>query len=274
MSDWKSSCGKARILCGDANVRLAELPDGSVHLVLTSPPYDALREYGGHSWDFFTIATEISRLLCDGGMLCWNVGAQVVDGSESLAPFKQAIFFVEQCGLRLHDTMLYAKTNGAKPDPTRYNQSFEYVFVLAKGKPRAVNLIRDKPNVTAGRTALGKWTVRQADGTMKEREYRKEAAEFGVRPNIWVGLTRGQEEICQALPHPAMMPQWLARDLIISWSDRGNMVCDPFLGSGTTSIASVALERLSIGVELNPEYCAMAQKRIEHELSQTLLALT
>ena len=249
------------IRCGDAAEQLRLLPDSSVHLVVTSPPYGTIRNYGGHVWNFKSVAVEVARILYDGGVICWNVGAEVVNGSESLEPFKQAIFFVEDCGLRLHDTMLYGKTNGSKPDVTRYNQCFEYIFIFSKGKPRAVNLIRDKPNVTAGRTALGKWTVRQKNGEMKQREYRKQAAEFGVRPNIWVGLTRGQEEVCQALPHPAMMPQWLAKDLILSWSNSGDVVCDPFLGSGTTAIAAIELGRSCIGIEIHEPYCELARQR-------------
>ena len=251
-----------RIICGDAAAVLRTLPEASVQCVVTSPPYDDLRTYGRKEtvFDFPAVAMALESVLCDGGVICWNVGAQVVDGSESLAPFKQAIFFVEQCGLNLHDTMLYAKTNGSKPDPTRYNQSFEYVFVLSKGKPRAINLIRDKPNVTAGRQALGRWTVRQRDGSMKEREYRKEAAEFGVRPNIWVGLTRGQEDICQSQPHPAMMPRWLARDMILSWSNEGDTVLDPFCGSGTTLRQAMETGRGAIGIDLSTEYCELTER--------------
>lgn len=136
------------ILHGDSVEQLRTLPAESVQLCVTSPPYDKLRTYGGHSWDFEGTARELFRVLTAGAIVCWNVGAQVVDGSESLTPFKQAIYFVEQCGFRLHDTMLYAKLNGAKPDCQRYNQCFEYVFILSKGKPTTVNLIKDKPNIT------------------------------------------------------------------------------------------------------------------------------
>lgn len=170
------------------------------------------------------------------------------------------LILVEQCGFRLHDTMLYAKLNGARPDAIRYNQCFEYIFILSKGKPRTVNLIRDKPNITAGKTALGRWTVRQRNGEMKEREYRKEAEEFGVRPNIWVGNTRGQEDVCQSQPHPAMMPKWLARDLILSWSNLGDVVLDPMAGSGTTGQEAIGLGRRAIMIESNPDYIPLIEQ--------------
>jgi DNA modification methylase len=229
---------------------------GSVHLIVTSPPYDDLRaaSYGGKgSWNFQHTARGISDVLCDGGVCCWNVGDSVIDGSESLTSFKQAIYFVEECGLRLHDTMIYEKCNFSNPSSNRYHQMFEYVFILSKGSPRCFNPIKDKPNAWAGTGTFGKNTIREADGTMGERK-RNIVTEFGQRGNVWKGKTRGQEEMCNALPHPAMMPKWLARDLIISWSNEGDTVLDPFAGSGTTPAAALNLGRNAVAIEANPEY--------------------
>ncbi len=260
------------LIHGDNVQEMSKISTQSIDLVVTSPPYDNLRTYGGKcEWDFKGVAYEIYRVLKPGGVCCWNVGDAVVDGSETLTAFKQAIYFKDNAGFRVHDTMLYAKTNGAKPDTTRYNQCFEYIFVLSKGKPVTANLIKDKPNVTAGKTALGRWTVRQKDGSMQEREYRKSAMEFGVRPNIWVGLTRGQEEACQALNHPAMMPKWLARDLILSWSNPGETVLDPFCGSGTTVLEAHKAQRVGVGIDSNADYIALAKQTLERETAQTML---
>lgn len=172
----------------------------------------------------------------------------MIDGSESLTSFKQAIFFVEQCGFRLHDTMIYEKGNFSNPSSTRYHQVFEYVFVLSKGAPRCFNPIKDKVNTYAGTGTYGKNTLREADGTMGERK-RNIITEFGQRGNVWRGKTRGQEEMCTSLPHPAMMPFWLARDLIISWSNEGDTVLDPFGGSGTTAQACLGIGRNAVLIE-------------------------
>lgn len=230
-----------KVITGDSREKLAELPADSIECCVTSPPYDSLRSYGGHSWDFEGTARELYRVLMPGGVLCWNVNDSTMDGSETLTSCEQKIFFRRECGFSIHDTMIYEKSNGSKPNPLRYNQVFEYVFILSKGRPRAVNLIRDKPNVTFGKSVFGKHTMRERDGSMSVRKKRLIAAEFGVRGNVWKGNTRGQEEICQELPHPAMMPRWLARDLILSWSNPGDTILDPFAGSGTT--AQQALEK-------------------------------
>ena len=251
------------VLIGDARERLREITRG-VQLVVTSPPYDDIRTYGGIEWTwetFTTIANELYRVLAPGGVLCWNVNDATTDGSETVTSCKQKIYFREACGFLIHDTMIYAKSNGSKPNPRRYNQVFEYIFVLSKGRPSTVNLIRDKPNVTAGKAVFGKHTMREKDGSMTVRNNRIVAAEFGVRGNVWHGNTRGQEEVCRALPHPAMMPKWLARDLIASFSNPGDVVLDPMAGGFTTCVAALELGRRAIGIEINPEYCELGRQQ-------------
>lgn len=251
------------IYCGDAAHKLVNVGTESIPLVVTSPPYDDARKgaYDVLDWPTFTdIARELHRVLVAGGILCWNVNDMVVDGSETLTSCKQKIFFVEQCGFRCHDTMIYEKSNGSKPDPTRYNPCMEYIFILTKGKPRCFNPIKDKPNVTAGKPCFGKHTMREKDGTMSVRNDRKVAAEFGTRSNVWKGLTRGQEDAGLNLGHPAMMPKWLARDLIISFSNPGNTVLDPMGGSGTTAMMALQNGRHAILIDRNPDYTALARE--------------
>lgn len=244
-----------RIVLGLSEHELLTMASESVHLVVTSPPYDNQRTYDGHNeWDFEVIAKEIHRILVPGGVLCWNVNDSTVEGSETLTSCRQKIYFRERCGFLIHDTMIYEKSNASKPNPRRYNQCFEYVFVLSKGIPRTVNLIQDKPNVTAGKGVFGRHTMREANGSMTVRRPRLVAKEFGVRSNVWRGNTRGQEDVCQALPHPAMMPKWLARDLILSFSNEGDTVLDPMAGSGTTGKMALENGRNAILIERNEGY--------------------
>lgn len=259
------------ILYGDCVERMGEpwASTGSIPLVVTSPPYDDLRTYGGHSWDFETTALELYRVLCDGGVCCWNVGDSVVDGSETLTSAKQKIFFRE-IGFRIHDTMIYEKTNFSQPSHNRYHQLFEYVFVLSKGRPRTFNPIKDKRNIWSGTGTFGRNTQRGTDGRMVNK-VRNIIEPFGMRGNVWRGNTRGQEDICQSTDHPAMMPKWLARDLIISWSNPGDTVLDPFAGSGTTGRAALEQGRKAILIEINEDYLPV----IERSCNVTLgLALT
>ncbi len=248
------------ILEGDCCNRIREISDSSVHCVVTSPPYDDLRAYGGHPWNFEEIACQIYRVLCVGGVLCWNVGDSVIDGSETLTSLRQAIHFKDAVGFNVHDTMIYEKTNFGNPSHNRYHQMFEYVFIFSKGRPRVFNPIKDKRNAYAGAGTFGKNTFREADGTSGERT-RNIIAEFGMRGNVWRGVTRGQEDCCQGAEHPAMMPNWLAKDLILSWSNPGDLIADPFAGSGTTGVAALELGRRTVLIEANPEYITLIRRQ-------------
>lgn len=252
----------SRCIIGDCLTVLPTLEAGSVQLVVTSPPYDELRAYGGYVFDFERVARELSRVLCDGGVICWNVGDSVIDGSETLTSSKQKIFFREQCGLRIHDTMIYEKLNFSSPEKVRYHQTFEYLFILANGAPRCFNPIKDRPNIWAGQGAYGVATKRQVDGSMSPvKRTVQTITDFGQRTNVWRGKTAGQETVCGHQEHPAMMPFWLARDLIQSWSNPGDLVLDPMFGSGTTGRAAELLGRKWIGIEVNPAYAELSRDR-------------
>jgi site-specific DNA-methyltransferase (adenine-specific) len=187
----------------------------------------------------------------------------MINGSESLTHARQGIYFVDECGFNLHDTMIYEKSNFSHPEKVRYHQAFEYILVLSKGSPRAFNPIRDKKNATAGCVGnLGVNTFTEKDGSKSVRS-KKITAEYGMRLNVWKGNTRGQEDMCTVLKHPAMMPKWLARDLILSWSNTGDTIIDPFAGSGTTTIAAESLNRNSVSIEINPSYIQMMQEQMQ-----------
>lgn len=249
------------VIHGNAPDELAKLPDKSVHMIVTSPPYDDLRTYGGHKFDFEAIAIQLSRVLVKGGVCCWIVGDGVIKRSETLTSCRQKIFFHDKCGLLVHDTMIYKKRNFSHPEKTRYHQTFEYIFVFSKGPPKTFNPIRDRKNITAGCVGnLGINTLTERDGSKSVRS-KKINASFGMRHNVWEGNTRGQEEMCIALKHPAMMPKWLARDLILSFSNPGDVILDPMAGSGTVGQEALALERKSILIEANQAYLPLIQKR-------------
>lgn len=242
------------IRCGDSVEELRKIGTGTIELAVTSPPYNDLRLYAGHTWDFEETARELYRVLCGGGVLCWNVKDSIVDDSESLTTAKQRIFFREECGFRIHQTIIYQKRNFSHPDASRYHDVFEYVMVLSKGKLRAWNPIEDRKNLTAGCIGnLGVNTFTERDGSKSERS-KGVTREIGKRHNVWLGNTRGQEDMCEKLPHPAMMPKWLAHDLILSYSNTGDTVLDPFGGSGTSAREAIQLGRKAIIIDINPDY--------------------
>jgi DNA modification methylase len=255
------------IICGDNVETMATFPDASIDLVVTSPPYDNLRTYGGHSWEFEGVAQQLWRVIKPGGVVVWVVADATIDGSETGTSFRQAVRFME-IGFRLHDTMIYQKTNGPFPEKARYNQTTEFMFVLSKGKPNAFNPIIDKPNSTAGNRTPA-MHARQPDG--RNAEIKAGAgyiAEFGMRGNAWLYYVGGQSESKDRInaKHPATFPSKLARDHILSWNNEGDIVLDPFNGSGTTTKMAREMGRRWIGIEVNEEYCEIARKRLAQKL--------
>jgi site-specific DNA-methyltransferase (adenine-specific) len=225
-------------------------------LTVTSPPYDNLRTYNGYTFDFETIAKQLYRVTKDGGVLVWVVGDATIDGSETGTSFKQALYFKE-IGFNLHDTMIYQKNGVAYPDKTRYWQTFEYMFVFSKGKPKTINQISDKKNKLFGTKFYGH--DRDADGTLKKKwGYGHSVKEFSVRTNIWTDMHNDRYT-----GHPAPFPEDLAGDHILSWSSENDNVLDCFMGSGTTGKMSILNKRNFIGIEISQEYMEIAQKRIK-----------
>lgn len=239
------------------------IPDASIDLVVTSPPYDNLRTYGGHTWDFEGVAQQLWRVIKPGGVVVWVVADATIDGSETGTSFRQALRFME-IGFRLHDTMIYHR-QAASPANTggRYWQNFEYMFVLSSGSPAATNLLRDKKNTY---TRSGSNAKRQVDGSVSfATKTTIENGEFGYRENIW-RFACGGGLMGDNGDHPATFPEALARDHIMSWSNEGDIVLDPFSGSGTTIKMARLMGRKGIGIEIHQEYYEIAVERLRQRL--------
>lgn len=237
----------------DCLVTMASMRDESVDLVVTSPPYDNLRTYNGYSFDFESVAQELSRVLKPGGVIVWVVGDATISGSETGTSFRQALHF-KSLGLNLFDTMIWEKT-GRLPTQDRYYAIFEYMFIFSKGKPKSLNFICDHKNVKSGQ-------VREKDATINKGKRIKGngtfvTKEFSRRPNIWKIHNPSNKT-----GHPAIFPLQLAEDHVITWSNEGDLVYDPFAGSGTTGLAAKKLNRLFIGSEISSEYAEIANNRI------------
>lgn len=248
----------------DAVEGLIKIPSKTVSLILTSPPYDSLRDYKNKKeFNFKDICLQAERVLVKGGMLVWIVNDQYEKGSRTLTSFKHAIFMKEVCGFDIHDVMIYEKHNFSNPSRNRYHQIYEYMICASKGKPKTFNPIKDKPNKYAGSKVWGKNTVKQKDGSRKERPA-KMYAEFGMRSNIWRVKTYVHNADGKlASKHPAPFPLTLAEDHIRTWTNEGDLVVDPLMGSGTTLIAADKLNRKYIGIDDNPEWIKIAKERFK-----------
>lgn len=248
---------------------MAKMPDEFVDLTVTSPPYDNLRTYGNsldcsdkwgdHLWKL--IIKELYRVTKQGGLVVWVAGDGVIKGSETGTSFRQALWALE-CGFNLHDTMIYQKNSYPFPMSTRYYQVFEYMFVLSRGKPLTVNLLKQE----------GVWkqknkqsaTTRNTDGTTARLKY-ETGKDFRTKDNIWkfnTGYMRSSKDK-DSFKHPAIFPEQLAHDHIISWSNEYDLVYDPFMGSGTTAKMAILTNRNYVGSEINEKYVQIAQTRID-----------
>jgi DNA modification methylase len=240
---------------GDNCDVMGAMPRDCIDLVVTSPPYDDLRTYGGHSWDFYGVAWQLKRVLKPGGVIVWVVADATVDGSETGTSMEQALHF-KRLGLNLHDTMIYeAAGTGAKGSNLAYWQGWEYAFVISSGKPRVFNPIGTGQRISTGgqrRKPCGE----SKTGARIVEEFRESR-----RPNIW-RYAVGNASRDDSGEHPAPFPESLARDHILSWSNPGDVVLDPFAGSGTTLKMAKENERRAIGIEINEAYCEIAANRL------------
>ena len=250
-----------KLLNGDCLELMKNIPDGSVDLTVTSPPYDNLRTYNGNigqwSFDKFkAIAEQLYRVTKEGGVVVWIVADKTENGSETGTSFRQALWFMER-GFNLHDTMIWRKPNAMpQVDKTRYTQCFEYMFIFSKGKPKTFNPIKT-PCKYAGKflktTNKNPESIKSSHGNVVN----KERIAFNIFDYVVAGTNYG---------HPAIFPERLAEDHILSWSNEGDTILDCFMGSGTTGKMAVLNNRNFIGIELDKGYFDIAKQRIEEAI--------
>ena len=245
-----------------------KMRENIVDLTITSPPYDNLRNYNGYSFNFEDIAQQLYRVTKTGGILIWIVGDKIHKG-KSLTSFEQGLFF-QKIGFRMHDVMIYKKKNTPFMRSNAYTNCFEFMFVLAKGKPKTFNPLKQK-TVRNGYEMLT--FNKKADGINKKNW--KELKKLKTKNNIWeyaVGLG-GTTSDKIAFQHPAVFPEKLAEDHILSWSNKGDIVFDPMCGSGTTCKMATLHDRKFIGVDISKTYIDIAKKRVNFSKRNIQLTL-
>jgi site-specific DNA-methyltransferase (adenine-specific) len=233
---------------------MSRMSDNFIDLTVTSPPYDGLRVYNGYSFPFEEIAKELYRVTKVGGVLVWVVADQTIEGNESGTSFKQALYFKE-IGFNLGDTMIWRKVNPFNFGSNHfYPQSFEYMFVFTKGKLKTSNLIRDREVKSKGMTFI---EIHRRGDYMERGKSVRTLDELGKKHNVWDIPVQSVEN------HPAPFPEKLVSDHIVSWSNKGELVYDPFMGSGTTAKMSILNLRNWIGSEISEEYVSLANERLK-----------
>jgi DNA modification methylase len=242
---------------GDCLEVMKTFEDNSFDLVLTSPPYDTLRNYGGYVFDFYSTAKEIFRVAKEGGVVVWVVGDATNKGSETCTSFKQALYFKE-IGFNLHDTMIWYKSN---PMPhiaqNRYTPAFDYMFVFSKNKPKYTQMLR-VPTKYAGQVIKTHTTNPES---IRRPNKHKATKSTRIKHNVWNCVLAGTN-----YGHPAIFPLRIAHDHVLSWSRVQDSVLDPFMGSGTTLVAAKQLGRKAVGIEISEKYCAIAKDRLAQDM--------
>lgn len=270
-----------QIIHGDNVEVLKTFPDSCIDLTVTSPPYDILdedwkvidgqRKYRGYSWNFPELAKQLYRVTQTGGVVVWVVNDMVKDGSEQGIPFRQALYF-KSIGFRIHDTMIYEKANYFMNSETnRYTQVFEYMFVFSKGAPKTHNIIYDIKTKTHGVTYKSRHTDKNSDELYYDKV--KTVKPNRKRTNIWafnVGYMQSSDDKV-SFEHPAIFPEDIPEGHITTWSNEGDVILDPFAGSGTTLKAAEKLNRRWVGIEISKEYIEIANKRLAPLMNQSRL---
>lgn len=255
---------------GDCIEYMQKMEPNSIDLTVTSPPYDDIRNYENTlKWDwniFESVVDNLYNITKEGGVVVWIVNDATIDGSETGNSFIQALYF-KDCGFNLHDTMIYQKEN---PVPTggstRYFQAFEYMFVFSKGTPKTFNpiMVKRTNKWNDKRISRNKSFVRDKDGNFDSRQVDLNLNQPVKNRNVWTvpvgGGISAEEKI--AFKHPAIFPEKIAEDHILSWSNDGDVIFDPFTGSGTTGKMALKNNRSFIGTEIVPEYYAIAEERL------------
>ena len=252
------------LLFNESNLdTMKRMPNNFIDLTVTSPPYDNLRDYKGYSFPFEEIAKELFRVTKQGGVVVWVVGDATVNGSETGTSFKQALYFKE-IGFNLHDTMIYQKISYMpNKKAKRYDSLFEYMFIFSKCQPKTFNeIIENRTNIEKS-VCKKDIMIRQKDGTFKKSE-RINKGLVKKMGNVWTYLNNSNSTKDKiAFKHPAIFPEQLANDHIISWSNEGDLVYDPFAGSGTTGKMSILNNRNWSGSEISSEYCNIIEERVK-----------
>ena len=256
-----------KIICGDSLELLKEIPDGSVNMVVTSPPYDNIRDYKGFSLDLNQTGIELFRVMKEGGIAAVVIQDQTKDFGKTLTSFKLAVDWCEVAGFKLFECLIYKKcgAEGAWWNK-RFRVDHEYMMVFLKGKrPQYFNKEPLKiPSKHGGKTMTGGGTRLTNGIRIDTRPITINAMK--CRGTVWEYMTAGDGTRLKH-QHPATYPDQLPFDFIQCFCPPDGVVLDPFIGSGTTALAALTLKRNFIGFDISEEYVELANQRIKQDLS-------
>jgi len=260
------------IVCGDCQELLKSIPENSVDLIFTSPPYADQRKstYGGISADkyvkwFLPKSHEFLRVLKPTGSFVLNIKERVIDGERHTYVIELILALREQGWFWTEEYMWHKKNSHPGKWPNRFRDNWERLLHFTKAKHFQMN--QDEVKVPIGDWAEGR--LKNLSETDKTRDNSKVGSGFGKKISNWVGkdLVYPSNVVhmateCYNQQHSAVFPLALPEWFIKLFTKEGDIVLDPFLGSGTTCVAAKRLNRTYFGIDVNSEYCALASKRL------------
>jgi site-specific DNA-methyltransferase (adenine-specific) len=268
------------IICGDSAVELKKLPSDCVDLIFTSPPYADSRKktYGGIHPDHYVewllpIAAELLRVLKPTGSFVLNIKEKTVDGERHTYVIESILGMRRQGWLWTEEYIWHKRNCYPGKWPNRFRDAWERCLHFTKN--RHFLMYQD-----AVRVPMGNWKharLRNLSDTDKRRDESRVGSGFGKNISKWVGrelayptnvLHLATE--CSNRSHSAAFPEALPTWFIRLFTKPGDLVLDPFLGSGTTALAAAKLGRNYLGVDVRSDYCALARKAVKEELGETL----
>jgi DNA modification methylase len=272
------------ILLGDVRDRLADIESGSVRCVVTSPPYWGLRDYGhdgqigleqtpdGYVAELVAVFREVRRVLADDGTVWLNLGDSYALGKQLGGVPWRVAFALQADGWWLRQDIIWHKPNPMPESVTdRCTKAHEYVFLLSKSARYYFDAeVMREPQITK-QTARYKGTSAQDGYNAASGNHRDKSGSYGDgetrnRRSVWTITTKPFRGA-----HFAVMPEALAEPCVLAGSAPGDLVLDPFTGSGTVAVVALRHDRRFVGVELNPEYLTIATERIEQATAQQRL---
>lgn len=257
-----------QIICGDAFEIVRSWPASSVDMVVTSPPYDGIRDYKGFSLNLSAVGQELHRILKDGGVVAMVIQDQTKNFGKSLTSFRTILDWCDRVGFKLFETVIYRKygAEGAWWNK-RFRVDHEYIPVFLKGeRPQYFNKEHLKiPSKHGGKTMTGGGTRLTNGVRIATRAITINP--FKCRGTIWEYMTAGDGSRLKH-QHPATFPNQLPYDFIQCFCPPDGIVLDPFVGSGTTTVAAKNLDRSYIGIDIAPAYCEIAKKRMAIECNE------
>lgn len=261
------------ILQGDSAEVLKTLPDNSIDLIVTSPPYADQRKstYGGIAPDkyvewFLPISEQLLRVLKPSGTFVLNIKEKVVEGERSTYVMELILAMRKQGWLWTEEFIWHKKNSYPGKWPNRFRDAWERLLQFNKSKKFA--MYQEEVMVPMGDWAKSR--LKNLSDTDKRRDNSKVGSGFGKNISNWVDREKAYPTNvlhlateCNNKKHSAAFPEELPEWFIKLFTKEGDTVLDPFAGSGTTLFVAERMGRNAIGIEIMEEYYKMVKKQLE-----------